>query len=65
MLLIIGAVIVMGAVVGGYVLGGGHLIVLFQPFEFMIIGGAALGAFVIANPKSVLGQVGKRASARR
>ena len=34
---------------GGYLLNGGHLIVLFQPFEFMIIGGAALGAFVTSN----------------
>jgi chemotaxis protein MotA len=37
---------------------GGHLYVLYQPFELVIIGGAALGAYLIANPKSVLAATG-------
>ncbi|MEJ2059008.1 MAG: flagellar motor stator protein MotA [Gammaproteobacteria bacterium] len=51
---IIGFVLVVGSVVGGYVLSHGHLEALLQPFELMIIGGAALGAFVTANPMSLV-----------
>lgn len=54
MLFIVGAIVVIGSVIGGFVGAGGHLSVLWQPFEFVIIGGAALGGFIIANPKSVL-----------
>lgn len=54
MFVIVGAVVVIGCVLGGYVALGGHIHVLFQPFELMIIGGAALGAFLIANPKPVV-----------
>jgi len=50
MLLIIGAVVVLASVLGGFVLHGGNLLVLWQPTEVMIIFGAALGSFVIANP---------------
>ncbi len=59
MLIIVGAVIVVISVLGGYALPGGHLAVLFQPFELMIIGGAALGAFVTSNTKTILTGVGK------
>lgn len=55
MFLIIGSIIVVGSVLGGYVALGGHLIVLWQPFELVIIGGSGIGAFVIANNKQVLG----------
>ena len=58
MLFIIGAIIVSVSVIGGFVAIGGHLYVLWQPFEFVIICGAALGAFIIANPKSLLAKVG-------
>ena len=54
MFLIVGAVIVFVSVLGGYVAIGGHLMVLWQPFELIIIGGAALGAFIIGNSKTVL-----------
>jgi chemotaxis protein MotA len=54
MLTIIGALVVMGAVFGGYVLEHGNLAVLFQPVELLIIGGAALGAFIIQSPTKVL-----------
>jgi chemotaxis protein MotA len=54
MFFIIGSVVVIASVIGGYVLNDGHLVVLFQPFEVLIIVGAALGAFVISNRKPVL-----------
>jgi chemotaxis protein MotA len=57
MKLIIGVIIVFGSVFGGFVLSEGHLLALFQPFELMIIGGGATGAFIIANPAKVTGQV--------
>ncbi|WP_332686625.1 flagellar motor stator protein MotA [Devosia sp.] len=54
MRLILGIVIVIGSVVGGYLGVGGHFQVLWQPFEFLIILGAAIGAYVIANTGPVL-----------
>jgi len=51
MLVILGFVIVMGAVFGGFALDDGHLAALFQPYELLMIGGGALGAFVIANDR--------------
>ena len=54
MFFIIGSVVVVASVIGGYILNGGHLEVLFQPFEVMIIVGAAIGAFVTSNRKPVL-----------
>lgn len=59
MFFIIGVVIVIGAVLGGYAGAGGHLDVLWQPFEFVIIFGAAIGAFVIGNSKQVLAGAAK------
>ena len=59
MFFISGAIIVTFSVIGGFVAIGGHLAVLWQPFEFVIICGAALGAFIIANPKTVLFGMGK------
>jgi chemotaxis protein MotA len=59
MFLIVGAVVVLGCVLGGYVAMGGHIFVLFQPFEAVIIVGAAIGAFIIGNPKSVIGRTAK------
>ena len=56
MLVIIGAVIVIGCVAGGYLINGGHFEVLFQPAEFLIILGAAVGAFVIGNSKANIKQ---------
>ena len=57
MLFIVGSLVVIGCVVGGYMAQGGHLEVLFQPFELVIIVGAAFGAFIIANPMPVLKRV--------
>ncbi len=54
MFLIIGFVIVTASVVGGYLMEGGNLLVLVQPAEFVIIGGAALGSMLIGTPPSIL-----------
>jgi chemotaxis protein MotA len=54
MFVIIGWAVVLGAVIGSFALGGGHLAALLQPFEFMCILGATLGAFLVGNPVKVL-----------
>ncbi|MBI3441378.1 MAG: flagellar motor stator protein MotA [Proteobacteria bacterium] len=56
MLKVIGNIGVLVCVFGGYVLNNGHLSVLWQPFEFMIIAGAACMAFLVANSKHVVKQ---------
>jgi len=50
MFVIIGMFVVLGAIVAGYLLEHGNLLVLLQPAELVIIGGAALGTLLIANP---------------
>ena len=47
---IIGIIVVIASVLGGYVLSHGKIAALIQPFEVLIIGGAAFGAFLQANP---------------
>jgi chemotaxis protein MotA len=49
MLVIIGYLVVLGAVFGGFALSGGHLAALLQPVELLMIGGAAVGAFLVGN----------------
>ncbi len=56
MFLIIGALVVVGCVAGSFLAQGGHLAVLWQPFEFIIIFGSGVGSYIIANPKTVLGK---------
>ena len=51
--LIVGLLVVMGCVLGGFAVHGGEIMALWQPSEVVIIGGAAIGAFLIANPFSV------------
>ncbi len=51
---IIGIVVVIGAIVGGYLMEHGNLMVLMQPAELVIIGGASLGTLLIANPLPVI-----------
>jgi chemotaxis protein MotA len=50
MFAIIGMVVVIGAIIGGYLMEHGNLQVLIQPAELVIIGGAAIGTLLIANP---------------
>jgi len=54
MFVIIGWVVLMGCVMGSFVLGGGHVASLIQPFELMCIFGAASGAFVVSSPMKTL-----------
>ena len=49
MLVVLGYVVVFAAVIGGFSLSGGELGALYQPLEFLIIGGAGLGAFIVGN----------------
>ena len=58
MLVIVGWIIVMVCVIGGYMAMGGKLGPLWQPFELVIIGGAGVGAFIVATPKFVLAKAG-------
>jgi chemotaxis protein MotA len=51
---IIGLVVVFGSIIAGYVMHHGKIGVLIQPNEFLIIGGAGLGSFIIANPPNIL-----------
>jgi chemotaxis protein MotA len=48
--LVVGILVVFGCVLGGFAVHGGHLAALWQPSELLIIGGAAVGAMIIANP---------------
>ncbi len=57
MLLIIGSLLVIASVVGGFVLSHGELLALWQPYELIIIVGAAVGAFLASNPPKVVGAV--------
>lgn len=54
MFAIIGIVVVFGAIVGGYLMEHGKLLVLMQPAELVIIFGAAVGTVLIANPLGVV-----------
>jgi chemotaxis protein MotA len=54
MLFAVGCLVVMASVIGGFIAGGGHIYVLWQPFEFLIIFGSAIGAYIISNPGHVL-----------
>lgn len=54
MFVIIGYAVVIGAIMGGYLGAGGHIGILIQPFELIIIAGGAVGAFVVSNNPKVL-----------
>ncbi len=54
MIVIIGAIIVLASVLGGFMMAGGQPKALWQSSEFVVICGAALGALVIMAPKQVL-----------
>jgi chemotaxis protein MotA len=54
MIVIIGVIIVLGSVIGGFMMAGGHVGALIQVSEFVVICGSATGALVIMSPKKVL-----------
>src|SRR5450830_488161 len=56
-MVIIGILIVMGCVFGGFALMGGTVHAIWQPVELIIIIGAAVGALVLGNPKHVLAEM--------
>jgi chemotaxis protein MotA len=55
MFLIIGIVVVFGSIIAGFTMAGGQISVLIQISEFIVIGGASLGALLIGNPPSIIG----------
>lgn len=55
----IGIVVALGAMLGGFAAAGGHLGVIWQPYEMIIILGSALGTFIVANPLNVIKDTGK------
>jgi chemotaxis protein MotA len=54
MIVLVGCVVVFGAVLAGFVLAGGAVGALIHPTEFLTIGGAAIGAMIVMSPKKVL-----------
>jgi len=54
MFIIVGYLVIIAAILGGFIGAGGHPIVIFQPFEFIIIIGSAVGAMVAGNSFSVV-----------
>lgn len=54
MLLIVGSLVVIASVIGGFVLSHGHILALWQPYELLIIGGSAFGSFLTSNPPKVV-----------
>src|SRR6266700_3561895 len=54
MFVIIGIIVVFGAILAGYFMEHGNILVLLQPAELVIIGGAAIGTVLVANPLHVL-----------
>jgi chemotaxis protein MotA len=54
MLVIVGYIIVIFSVFGGFAMAGGHLAALLQPIELLMIGGAATGAFLVGNTTKVI-----------
>ena len=49
MLVIVGYIIIVISVFGGFALAGGHVASLWQPVEVLMIAGGAIGAFVVGN----------------
>ena len=57
MFVIIGALVVLGSVIGGFLIEEGNLHTLIQPAEIIIIFGAAIGSFLIASPPRIVSLV--------
>ena len=56
---LIGMGVALGCMLGGYAASGGKISVIWQPYELLIIGGSALGTFIVANPLSTIKDSGK------
>jgi chemotaxis protein MotA len=57
--ILIGLVVTLGCVLGGFMAMGGHVTVLMQPYEAVIICGAALGTFIVANSMKTVKDTGR------
>jgi chemotaxis protein MotA len=57
MFVIIGLLVVFGSILGGFTMHHGHIAVLIQVSEFIIIGGAGLGAMVVGNPPALIKRI--------
>lgn len=57
MFAIIGIVVVFAAVIGGFLMEKGHIAVLLQPAELLIIAGASIGTLLVANPVHILKEI--------
>jgi chemotaxis protein MotA len=54
MIIAIGFIVVIASVLGGFIMGGGHVVALLHPNELIIIAGGALGALIVMSPRKVL-----------
>ena len=59
MISIIGIIVVLGAIAGGYLMEHGKFLVLMQPAELLIIFGSAIGTVIVANPLPTLMRIVK------
>ena len=59
MTIVLGLVVTLGCMLGGFVVMGGHLAVIWQPAEMVVICGAATGTFIVANSWKVIKDAGK------
>lgn len=59
MTIALGLIIILGCILGGFTAMGGHLAVLVQPWEYVIILGSALGIFLVGNPSKLVKDTGK------
>jgi chemotaxis protein MotA len=58
MTIILGLIVSLGCMLGGFAAMGGHLYVIWQPWEYVIILGSSLGTFIVANPVKIIKDVG-------
>src|SRR5664279_1224555 len=54
MVTIVGFIVVIGAILGGFTMAGGKIPSLIHPSEIVTIGGASLGSLIVMSPKKVL-----------
>jgi chemotaxis protein MotA len=56
--IVAGLIVTLGCILGGFVAMGGHVGVIWQPWEYVIICGAAIGTFIVANPMKTIKDTG-------
>ncbi len=59
MTILIGLIVTFACLFGGFMAMGGHIGVIWQPWEYVIIGGSSIGIFFVANPMKVVKDSGK------